>query len=139
MSLLRQACNEGVRKGRGNKFVYPPCCWSWGYHQRAKFGLTVGRTRERRRASDKSLWLRVDPGVVEAFTGRGPFFRHHLQHGQEEVGEVASIFVRPAVLLYQNVKQGPGLQLGDVPQLTCRGQKEEESEIPPVSPGKTPG
>lgn len=59
--------------------------------------------------SDQRLWLRVDPGVVEAFAGRGPLLGHHLQHGQKEVGEVAGVFVRPAVLLYQHVKQGPRL------------------------------
>lgn len=65
--------------------------------------------------------------MVEAFTGRGPLLRHHLQHGQKEVGEVAGVFVRPAVLLHQHIKQGPRLKLGDVPQLTCRGREGEES------------
>lgn len=85
------------------------------------FGLTVEGDKGRT-AFDQRLWLRVDPGVVEAFAGRSPLLRHHLQHGQEEVGEVAGVFVRPAVLLHQHVKQGPRLQLGDVSQLTCRGR-----------------
>lgn len=74
-----------------------------------------------------SLWLRGQPGVVEAFAGRGSLLRHHLKHGQKEVSEVAGVFMRPAVLLHQHVKQGPRLQLSDVPQLTCRGQQGEVS------------
>lgn len=69
----------------------------------------------------KSLWLQIEPGVVEAFTGRGPLLRHHLQHGQKEVSEMAGVLVRPAVLLHQHVKQGPWLQLSDVSQFTCMG------------------
>ena len=59
--------------------------------------------------------------MVEAIAGRGPLLGHHLQHGQKEVSEVTGVLVRPAILLHQHVKQGPRLQLGDVPQFTCRG------------------
>lgn len=59
--------------------------------------------------------------MVEAFARRGPLLGHHLQHGQQEVREVAGVFLRPAVLLHQHVEQRPRLQLGDVPELTCRG------------------
>lgn len=67
--------------------------------------------------------LRVEPGVAEAVPSRGPLFGDHLQHGQQEVGEVAGILRGPAILLHQHIKQGPGLQLGDVPQLTFLGEK----------------
>lgn len=53
--------------------------------------------------------LRVEPGVVETFSGRRSLFRDHLQHGQQEVGEVSGVLVRPAVLLHQDVEQRPGL------------------------------
>lgn len=72
--------------------------------------------------------LGVDPGVAQAVPRRGPLLRHHLQHGQQEVGEVAGVLVRPAVLLHQYVEQRPRLQLGDVPQLACRGQRGAESQ-----------
>lgn len=86
--------NVWDRVERVSLFVYPLfMLLVLGLPPEGKFGLTVGRMRARRRASDKSLWLRVDPGMVEAFAGRGPLFRHHLQHGQEEVGEVAGVFV----------------------------------------------
>lgn len=71
--------------------------------------------------------LGVDPGVAEAVPRRGPFLGHHFQHGQQEVGEVAGVFVRPSVLLHQHVEQRPRLQLGDVPQLACKGQLVVES------------
>lgn len=88
------------------------------------FGLTGNKER---RTNDQSLWLQVEPRVVEAFTGRGPLLRHHLQHGQKEVSEVAGIFVCPAVLLHQHVKQGPRLELSDMPQLTCTEARESMS------------
>lgn len=86
-----------------------------------------GGVKKKKRTSERWLGLRVDPGMIEAFGGRGPLLRHHLQHGQEEVGEVAGVFVWPAVLLHQHVKQGPGLELGDVPQLAWRGRQRRES------------
>lgn len=79
----------------------------------------VGRGEEEEGVA-QCLWLGVEPRVIEAFASRGPLLRHHLQHGQKEVSELTGVFVRPAVLLHQHVKQGPRLQLGDVPQFTCR-------------------
>lgn len=55
----------------------------------------------------ENLWLRVEPGVVETFAGRGPLLRHHLQHRQKEVCEVSGILMQPAIFLYQHIKQGP--------------------------------
>lgn len=59
--------------------------------------------------------LRVEPRVVETFSGRGSLLGNHLQHGQQEVGEVSGVLVRPPVLLHQDVEQGPGFEFGDVP------------------------
>lgn len=70
--------------------------------------------------------LGVDPGVAEAIARCGPLLGYHLQHRQQEMGEVAGVFMRPSVLFYQDVEQRPRLQLGDVPQLACRGQLRAE-------------
>lgn len=64
-------------------------------------------------------WLRVEPRVVEAFARSRPLLWHHLQHGQQELGEVGGVFVSPAVLLHQYVEKRPRLQLGDVPKFAC--------------------
>lgn len=71
---------------------------------------------------EKEEQLGVDPGVTEAVARRGPLLGYHLQHRQQEMGKVAGVLVRPSVLFYQHVEQRPRLQLGDVPQLACRGQ-----------------
>lgn len=70
--------------------------------------------------------LGVDPRVAEAVACRGSLLGYHLQHGQQEMGEVAGVLVRPSVLFNQHVEQRPRLQLGDVSQLACRGQLRAE-------------
>lgn len=121
------------RAGERESFPATPTLSSFSLHvvvphaATRESGLMLGRGDEGKRVSERRSWLRVDPGVVEAFAGRGPLLGHHLQHGKQEVGEVSGVFVRPAVLLHQHVEQRPRLQLGDVPQLACRGQEGAES------------
>lgn len=62
--------------------------------------------------------LCAQPGVLQALGGRGPALGLQLQHGQQEVAELGGLVQGPLVLLQQNLKEAPRLQVGDVPQLT---------------------
>lgn len=53
----------------------------------------------------------------EALSCCGPPFRHQVQHGQQKAAETVRLLFGPLVLFYQDVKQTPRLQLGDVPQI----------------------
>ena len=64
--------------------------------------------------------IQVEPGVCQALGGGGAGLRVKLQHRLQEVGKVLGILGVPLVLLHQHFLQAPGLQLGDVSQLTCR-------------------
>lgn len=64
------------------------------------------------------LPLRCEPWVGEALGRCSPPFRHQVQHGQEEAAEGVGLLFGPLVLFYQDVKQTPRLQLGDVTQVT---------------------
>lgn len=65
--------------------------------------------------------LEGEPGVAQALGGRGSLLGDQLQHGQQEVGEAIGLLPRPLVLVHQHLQQAPGLQLGDVFQVTCSG------------------
>lgn len=58
--------------------------------------------------------------MAQALCGRGSLLWDQLQHGDQEVGEAFGFFAGPLVLVYQHLKQTPGLQLGNVLQITCR-------------------
>lgn len=56
--------------------------------------------------------------MLQALRCRGPALGLQLQHGQQEVAELGSLIQGPLVLLQQDLKNAPGLQVGDVPELT---------------------
>lgn len=74
--------------------------------------------------------LEGEPGVAQALRGRGPLLGHQLQHWKQEVGEALGLLPRPLVLVDQHLQQAPGLQLGDVLQVTCRRPHSATSERP---------
>lgn len=68
--------------------------------------------------------------MAQAVGCRGPLLGHQLQHGKQEVGEALGLLPRPLVLVDQHLQQAPGLQLGDVFQVTCRRPCSGVSERP---------
>lgn len=62
-------------------------------------------------------FLGREPWMGEALGCSGPPFRHQVQHGQKEAAERVCLLFGPLVLLYQDVKQTPRLQLGDVTEV----------------------
>lgn len=64
------------------------------------------------------LCLRAEPSVLQALRCCGPALGLQLQHGQQEVAELGSLIQGPLVLFQQDLKNAPGLQVGDVPELT---------------------
>ena len=62
--------------------------------------------------------LGCEPWVREAEGGCGPSLRDQVQHWQQKTAEVMSFFFWPLILFYQNIKQTPRLQFGDVAQIT---------------------
>lgn len=56
--------------------------------------------------------------MLQALRRRGPALGLQLQHGQQEVAELGSLIQGPLVLLQQHLENAPGLQVGDVPELT---------------------
>lgn len=54
-----------------------------------------------------------DPGVFQTLGSCGSFLWQQLQHGQEERAELDGFLLRPLVLIQQDLKQTPRLQLGD--------------------------
>lgn len=60
----------------------------------------------------------TEPAVLQALRCAGPAFRLQLQHGEQEVAELGSLVQGPLVLLQQNLKKTPRLQIGNVSELT---------------------
>lgn len=61
--------------------------------------------------------LGSEPWVREAEGCCGPSLRDQVQHRQQKTAKVVSFFFWPLVLFYQNIKQTPRLQFGDVTQI----------------------
>lgn len=53
----------------------------------------------------------------EALGCGGSSFRHQVQHGKQEAAERVGFLFGPLILFYQDIKQTPRLQLGDVPEI----------------------
>lgn len=62
--------------------------------------------------------LEGDPGVAQTLSRRGPLLSDELQHGEQEVSEALGLLPGPLVLVHQHLQQAPGLQLGDVFQVS---------------------
>lgn len=91
----------------------------------------VGRGEGRgRRCNDWRSPLEGEPGVAQALGGRGSLLGHQLQHGKQEVGKALCLLPRPLVLVDQHLQQAPGLQLGNVFQVTCSRPHSAASEPP---------
>lgn len=75
----------------------------------------------RRRCNGWRSPLEGEPGVAQALGGRGSLLGDQLQHGEQEVGEALGLLTQPLVLVHQHLQEAPGLQLGDVFQVTCSG------------------
>ena len=56
--------------------------------------------------------------MAETLVSSGALSGVERQHGQEEVGHVLRVALRPFVLLHENLRQAPRLQLGNVAQFT---------------------
>lgn len=59
----------------------------------------------------------------EALGCGGSSFRHQVQHGKQEAAERVGLLFGPLILFYQDIKQTPRLQLGDVPEIAFLGEK----------------
>lgn len=70
------------------------------------------------RDSEGPACLGVNPGVFQTLGSRGSFLWQQLQHGQEERAELDGFLPRPLVLILQDFKQAPWLELRDVSQLS---------------------
>lgn len=55
--------------------------------------------------------LGYDPGVFETLGSGGSFLWQQLQHGEEEGAELGGFLPWPLVLIQQDLKQAPWLQL----------------------------
>ena len=63
---------------------------------------------------------RVEPGVFETFGGRGPLAGVEMEHWQQEIREGPGLFFGPLVFLGEHLKQAPGPQFGNVPQIAWK-------------------
>lgn len=53
----------------------------------------LAKGEEKEEEWEEEEQLGVDPGVAKAVASRGSLLRDHLQHGQQEVGEVVRVLV----------------------------------------------
>lgn len=63
-----------------------------------------------------------DPGVFQTLCSCGSFLWQQLQHGREERAELDGFLSWPLVLIQEDLKHTPWLQLRDASQLSCTGQ-----------------
>ena len=56
--------------------------------------------------------------MAQAIGCCGSLLWDELQHGEQEVSETLSLLLGPLVFVHQHLHQAPGLQLGDVLQVT---------------------